>query len=103
MGIVAMNVVGWLREALRGKKPVYVCGKCGRVLQDEESIDRGFGPNCWRMVRDQHITKEDVEALAEDPLPAPGFKMDPESGELMQIQEQSSGSENLAQESEEKC
>ena len=26
------------------------CGKCGRKLTDEKSIERGFGPTCWKTV-----------------------------------------------------
>ena len=30
------------------------CGCCGRVLTDPEAISRGFGPECWKKVKD-HI------------------------------------------------
>lgn len=26
------------------------CGRCGRKLTDDESIERGFGPICWKRV-----------------------------------------------------
>lgn len=82
-----MTLVDFLRKTLGLKKTVYLCGRCGRPLVGEDSIARGFGPDCWKIVRDQYITKEDVVALAEDPLPAPGFSLDSESGELMRIEE----------------
>ena len=26
------------------------CAHCGRLLTDEKSIDRGFGPDCWKLI-----------------------------------------------------
>lgn len=28
------------------------CGCCGRVLTDPEAISRGFGPECWKKIKD---------------------------------------------------
>lgn len=27
-----------------------VCGACGRILKDPESVQRGFGPVCYRKI-----------------------------------------------------
>jgi hypothetical protein len=27
------------------------CGQCGRNLTTPESIERGFGPECWKMIK----------------------------------------------------
>ena len=27
------------------------CAYCGRMLTDPKSIERGFGPECWKMIR----------------------------------------------------
>jgi len=27
------------------------CGKCGRALKDPRSIERGYGPDCWKEVK----------------------------------------------------
>ena len=35
------------------------CGYCGRLLTDPESMQRGFGPECWRKVKD--FTKTQIE------------------------------------------
>ena len=27
------------------------CGRCGRRLKDPKSLDRGFGPHCWKKIQ----------------------------------------------------
>ncbi|NLE27070.1 MAG: hypothetical protein GX625_17355 [Clostridiaceae bacterium] len=27
------------------------CGKCNRPLKDPKSIERGYGPDCWRKIK----------------------------------------------------
>lgn len=34
--------------------PAENCGKCGKMLTTPESIARGFGPECWSIVRGGH-------------------------------------------------
>lgn len=26
------------------------CGRCGRKLTDDKSVERGYGPHCWKML-----------------------------------------------------
>ncbi|WP_407636218.1 DUF6011 domain-containing protein [Salibacterium aidingense] len=35
------------------------CGKCGRELKDRKSIERGYGPKCWRKIRDAEEEKSE--------------------------------------------
>ena len=30
------------------------CARCGHKLTDEQSIDRGFGPTCYKMIKEQY-------------------------------------------------
>ena len=35
-------------------KPKYIrCIRCGRVLKDDESKERGYGPICWEKMSNQ--------------------------------------------------
>lgn len=39
-----------------------VCGKCGRILKNKESIERGYGSGCYRKyinVKPNYKTLED--------------------------------------------
>ena len=42
------------------------CGCCGRSLDDEESILRGFGPVCWSRLSESHKNKikEDISTMS---------------------------------------
>lgn len=42
------------------------CGKCGRTLKDPESIQRGFGPVCYRKVMPPVPRKEKIAQKKDD-------------------------------------
>lgn len=53
------DVASWATQAVIGQKLIPAgyhiehaghCGKCGRTLTDPESIHRGIGPECWKVV-----------------------------------------------------
>lgn len=29
------------------------CARCGRLLEDPKSIDRGYGPYCWALLKNE--------------------------------------------------
>lgn len=36
------------------RAPKYIrCIRCGRLLKDDESKERGFGPICWEKISNQ--------------------------------------------------
>lgn len=36
------------------RKPKYIrCIRCGRLLKDDESKERGYGPICWEKMTNQ--------------------------------------------------
>ena len=37
------------------------CKRCGRVLKSPESIKRGYGKTCYRIVQFQETTKSEVK------------------------------------------
>lgn len=41
------------------------CGKCKRPLTDPRSIKRGYGPECWRKVKEA-AAREEKEAPEEE-------------------------------------
>lgn len=43
-----------------------LCGKCGRTLKDPESIQRGFGPVCYRKVMPPTPKKEKIVRKSND-------------------------------------
>lgn len=36
------------------------CGRCNRKLKDKKSIERGYGPTCWKKV--QAALKNETES-----------------------------------------
>lgn len=44
------------------------CGRCGRLLKDVRSKDRGYGPVCYKKVqeaKEQHGTENDSGSVQE--------------------------------------
>lgn len=42
------------------------CGRCGRLLKSSESVERGYGPECWEIVKNFNKTKNnDLAALSD--------------------------------------
>jgi hypothetical protein len=39
---------------------IVTCGKCNRPLKDPKSIERGYGPDCWKKVK-VAATKEEAK------------------------------------------
>jgi hypothetical protein len=35
------------------------CARCGRELKDKKSIDRGYGPSCWKKVQETNQTEDE--------------------------------------------
>lgn len=42
------------------------CGKCNRPLKDPRSIERGYGPDCWKKVKATAIKEENKEPEEEE-------------------------------------
>lgn len=40
------------------KQEVILCGRCNRKLVDQKSIDRGYGPVCYRKVQEEDARRE---------------------------------------------
>jgi hypothetical protein len=94
----------FLEKLLNRFKPkrVYRCLSCGKILHGEESISRGYGPNCWRKkqgtprikrrllsLETANTTEKDVVETATlpfivDPLPRPVLRMDPQTGQVFE-------------------
>lgn len=43
-----------------------ICGKCMRPLKDPKSIERGYGPDCWREVKAAAKEKEETNETEEE-------------------------------------
>jgi len=43
-----------------------VCGKCQRPLKDPKSIERGYGPDCWREVKAKMAKEEEDQESEEE-------------------------------------
>lgn len=94
----------WLVDLLKKWRritPVYRCGRCGRALLDPDSVTRGYGPDCWRAKRSAEGPKVVIVPEGElwpiskpDPLPDPGFRMDPETGEIAKLEEKKEEGKN---------
>lgn len=42
------------------------CGKCNRPLKDPKSIERGYGPDCWREVKAAAAKEEESKESEEE-------------------------------------
>ena len=58
--IEAWLVLEWALQVVIGLKPMRAgykiqhagrCGRCGRILTHPESLETGFGPECWEAVK----------------------------------------------------
>ena len=43
-----------------------VCGKCQRPLKDPKSVERGYGPDCWREVKTKTAEEEEAQENEEE-------------------------------------
>lgn len=43
-----------------------ICRNCGRKLSDPVSIKRGFGPECWRKVKEKTLEASKASKDIED-------------------------------------
>lgn len=41
-----------------------ICNRCGRELADELSLDRGYGPICWKKVQEEQNAENDDAAVS---------------------------------------
>lgn len=59
------------------------CGHCGRPLSDPESIDRGFGPECFgKLTKAKHQRRQpDSQLTLPEPTEAPGEFVEGDHGE----------------------
>lgn len=45
---------------------IATCGKCNRPLKDPKSIERGYGPDCWREVKAAAAKEEESKESEEE-------------------------------------
>lgn len=43
-----------------------ICGKCMRPLKDPKSIERGYGPDCWKEVKAAAAKEKEETSEAEE-------------------------------------
>jgi len=47
-----------------------ICGRCGRVLKTEKSIERGYGPVCIRKVEQEEWERDQAELFEDEDIKA---------------------------------